>query len=100
MAPRAMPTREANDLFTAFTAIQAPIVPKPKEPVNLRFTWPPGAKVREVKVRLQTDIHGPWITLPIHASGEPPKELAIGAFDRPTPVSYRVDAVLAGRPDG
>ena len=23
-----------------------------------------------------------------------PKELPIGAFDRPTPVSYRVDAVL------
>jgi hypothetical protein len=92
------PAREANDLFTAFTAIQAPIVPKPKEPVRLRLTWPPGARVQEVKVRLQTDLYGPWITLPIHASGEPPreppKELAIGAFDRPTPVSYRVDAGL------
>ena len=86
--------RETNDLFTAFTAIQAPIVPKPNEPVHLRLTWSPGARVREVKVRLQTDIDGPWITLPIHAAGEPPKELAIGAFDRPTPVSYRVDAVL------
>ena len=27
LAPRSQPTREANDLFTAFTAIQAPIVP-------------------------------------------------------------------------
>jgi hypothetical protein len=43
---------------------------------------------------VQTDLTGPWKTIPAQAIGEPPDELPIGSFDRPTPVSYRVDAVL------
>jgi hypothetical protein len=85
------PTR---DLFTAFTALPQPIVPAPNEPVRLRFTWPADARLRAIKIRVQTDILGPWHTVPSPAHVVPPDALAIGAFDRPTPVSYRVDAVL------
>jgi len=86
--------KEPTDLFTAFTAIQSPTVPKPREPVRLKLTWPEKAKLREIKVRVQTDLHGPWVTLPGDVSGTPPARLPIGSFDRPTPVSYRVDVTL------
>ena len=83
-----------TDLFSAFTAIPDPLSPKPGEPVSLRLTWPESARVRQCTVRLQTDLTGPWHEVPRHPGGAAPTSLPIGAFDRPTPVSYRVDAVL------
>jgi hypothetical protein len=62
--------------------------------VKLEATWPEGAKLRELKVRIQTDLHGPWVTISVTRSDRPPSALDLGSFDRPTPVSYRVDAVL------
>ena len=83
-----------KDLFSAFTAIPRPIVPAPDEPVSLGFTWPADAKLREIKIRVQTDLRGPWLSIPIQAGVKPPASLPIGSFDRPTPVSYRVDVML------
>ncbi len=93
--PGAPPSRQSTkDLFSAFTAIPRPIVPAPDESVSLGFTWPPDAKLREIKIRVQTELRGPWQSIPIQADVKPPASLLIGSFDRPTPVSYRVDVVL------
>jgi hypothetical protein len=83
-----------DDLFTVFTALQSPIVPKPNQPVKLNFIWPEGAKLRELKVRIQTDLLGPWLALAVARFDRPPSAVELGSFDRPTPVSYRVDAAL------
>ncbi len=90
---RSSPER-TKDLFTAFIAIQRPIVPSVGQPVNLRFTWPDDARLREIKIRVQTELNRPWKTVPTHAIGKPLDELPIGTFDRPAPVSYRVNATL------
>ena len=84
----------SQDLFTAFTALQSPIVPQPGEAVSLKLTWPKEARLGSIQVRIQTDLKGPWLSLSSKPGVEPPAELAIGTFDRPTPVSYCVNAVL------
>ncbi len=83
-----------TDLFSAFTVLQKPITPQPGEQVSLTFTWPKDAKLRAIKIRVQTDIRGEWKTIPSSARGTPPDRLEIGAFDKATPVSYRVEAAL------
>jgi hypothetical protein len=83
-----------TDLFTVFTALPSPPVPKPNEPVKLRLRWPEGARLRALKVRVQTDLRGPWVARPVPSSDRLPAEADIGSFERPTPVSYRVDAAL------
>lgn len=89
---------QSTDLFSSFTAIPDPLTPKPGEPVTLKLTWPKNADVSKVRVRLQTELWGPWVEAasPIVDSviDEAPKKFTLGTFDRPTPVSYRVDAAL------
>ena len=51
----------ATDLFSSFTAIPVPNVPKPDEPVRLNFNWPDEAKLSKLRIRFQTDLRGPWI---------------------------------------
>ena len=97
--PGANPGRQpgrtpTNDLFTVFTALPHPLVPKTNEPVKLDFTWPDGSKLREIKIQVQTALRGPWRAIPVGAIDGIPASLPLGAFDRPTPVSYRVDASL------
>jgi hypothetical protein len=58
----------AGDLFTVFTALPSPAVPKPQEPVKLHLSWPEGARLRALKVRIQTDLQGPWANVPIDSS--------------------------------
>jgi hypothetical protein len=82
------------DLFTGFTAVPSPAVPRPRQAVRLRLHWPERAELRTLKVSLQTDLRGPWLTLPLVLPNSPPAEVDIGSFERPTPVSYRVEAVL------
>ena len=92
------------DLFSRFTALPEPLVPKPGEPVSLKLDWPEGASIKQLRVRIQTSLFGPWVeisaNLPEASTGETatesaaPKSLSLGRFDRVTPVSYRVDAVL------
>lgn len=84
------------DLFTAFTALQDPVVPAPGQRVELKLTWPKDAQVKSIKVRYQTDLWGPWWETPMTGvSPTAPAKLALATFDQPTPVSYRVDAALA-----
>lgn len=85
---------KSHDLFSAFTALQDPIVPKVGEAVNLDFTWPVDAKVKSLKIQLQTDLKDSWKAVPNSVEGNPPAKLEIGKFETPTPVSYRVNATL------
>jgi hypothetical protein len=86
--------RPPSDLFTTFTAIPSPIVPKPHESVKLKLSWPEGARPKALKVRLETDLNGPWTARPVPSLDKPPQTVDLGRFDHATPVSYRVDATL------
>lgn len=81
-------------LFSEFRALPEPRVPKPRQSVNLSLHWPDGAEVKSVKVRYQTSLFGPWTEVTQHVSGNAPASAVLAAFDRETPVSYRVDATL------
>ena len=50
--------------------------------------------MKALTVRVQTDLFGGWEAVPTAGRGEPPAAVPLRAFDRPTPVSYRVDAEL------
>lgn len=95
--PPEKPFDRKADLFSMFTAWPEPRVPKPNEPVSLKLTWPEPARVKSCRVRLQTDVLGPWLdvtSLKPSPSDAPPDKIDLGRFDRATPVSYRIDAVL------
>jgi hypothetical protein len=84
-----------SDLFSEFQAMPEPVVPEPGQRIRLNFQWPSGAQVQSLRVRLQTELYGPWLEVPFEASSDTtPESVTIGAIDRPTPVSYRVDATL------
>lgn len=86
------------DLFSSFTAVPAPLTPKPNEPVKLKLTWPKDALVSSIRCQVQTEIEGPWVlTSEFQSPAEDetaPKLFPLGCFDRETPVSYRIDATL------
>jgi hypothetical protein len=81
-------------LFSAFTALHEPAVPRPGEPVEVRLTWPAGVTVKSVEVAYQTDLFGPWVVLSPAALAADASRVDLGRFDAPTPVSYRVKATL------
>lgn len=91
--PEAEPDR-SGDLFTHFTALQRPLVPKAGEPVSLALKWPKGAAVKSLTVRVQTELFGKWETIPTEAKGAAPATVPLKTFDKAMPVSYRVDAAL------
>lgn len=100
--PPEQPFDRKSDLFSTFTALPEPRVPKPNEPVSLKLTWPEPARVKSCRVRLQTDMLGPWLEVASFTPSESdlrPDKLSLGRFDRVTPVSYRIDAVLDGGRD-
>jgi hypothetical protein len=89
-----------DDLFSKFQALPEPLVPKPNEPVALQFRWPSGANVKSLRVRVQTDLWGPWLEIASPTDGASTTEqVSLGKFDRPTPVSYRVEARLESGDD-
>ena len=94
--PPEKPADLKADLFSSFTAVPDPAVPKPDEPVSLKLTWPGPVKLKRLRTRFQTDVFGPWVeTAPeTVAGGDAPSSVRLGQFDRATPVAYRVDAVL------
>lgn len=106
--PPEKPVDRKADLFSAFKALPDPLVPKPNEPVRLKLTWPEGVTIKSLRVRFQTEQWGPWIEpavvdVPILDKlpnsdrlfkMKAPESVLLGQFDRATPVSYRVDAVL------
>lgn len=86
-----------DDLFSRFQALPEPLVPKPDQAVALKLVWPGEAKVKSLRVRVQTDLWGPWHEMTTVSTDSPataPEQVALGKFDRPAPVSYRVDAAL------
>lgn len=93
------PAARDNDLFTALTAVPQPRVPRPDEAVALQLTWPEGGTLSELRVHIQTDLYGPWTAVAVESAagsdGGLPRQISLGSFDRPTPVSYRVEATLA-----
>ncbi|HQU41220.1 MAG TPA: hypothetical protein PK867_00350, partial [Pirellulales bacterium] len=86
----------AADLFSTFRALPEPATPRPGEAVRLKVDWPVAAQVAACRAWVQTDLGGPWVELAGKTGGDAPATLALGSFDRPTPVSYRVEAELKG----
>jgi hypothetical protein len=80
------------DLFSAFTAIPDPLVPRPGAGIELKLTWPAKAALRRCQAFTQTELYLPWTEVPVEISGSSPRAIKLPAFDRPTPVSYRVEA--------
>ena len=85
---------EQTTLYSKFRALPEPRVPRPGQEVRLTLDWPANVTVKTLRVRLQTSIESSWIELPQSWDGDAPKFASLAAFDRPTPVSYRVDATL------
>ncbi len=84
-------------LFSEFKAIAQPLVPKPGEEVALHLNWPDDSIIKEFRLQIQTDVNGPWVQIPNslqNAKASETQRVSIGKFDRPTPVSYRIDATL------
>jgi hypothetical protein len=83
-------------LFTTFRAVPDPAVPRPGQEVRLKCDWPKAARLDSLRVRVQTDVWGAWNEVPCPANSDSavPERISLGTFDRPTPVSYRINAVL------
>lgn len=81
-------------LYTRFRALPEPMVPAPNDEVRLKLDWPENAKVKTLRVRYQTAIEGPWIEVSQSWQGDTPQVATLGRFDRPTPLSYRIDTEL------
>lgn len=87
-----------DDLFSTFTAWPSPRIPQPGQPVALQCRWPAEAQLAKLRVRVQTELFGPWVDVGPASPSAPqpaPAEIPLTTFDRPTPVSYRIDAELA-----
>ncbi len=92
--PKETPSTNQIELFSRFRALPKPTVPQSGQVVKLQFDWPEEASVKALRVRFQTSIDGPWIDVPQSLEKGAPELVSLGSFDRPTPVSYRVDAEL------
>ena len=88
--------KTSDDLFSVFTAIPEPAVPKPDQPVSLKLTWPDQVELEKLRVRVQTDLFAPWVDVAAEVPKSPdaPRTVSLGRFDRATPVAYRIDARL------
>ena len=88
--------KSKNNLFTQFTALPEPLVPRPNMEVKLKLTLPDGAKLKSAQLRIQTDVRGPWVEFARTQVGSEQNndELSLGKFDRATPVSYRLNVEL------
>lgn len=86
----------ADTLFTKFTALPSPTIPLVNEAAGLRLTWPDAAALKSLRLRIQTDIAGPWreVAVALPDGADPPEQVTLGKFDHPTPVSYRLDVEL------
>lgn len=95
--PSETPSDRSRDLFSTFRALPEPWVPQPGEPVSLALDWPEGAKGASCKVEFQTELFGPWREARCEPGpdGAPPRSVSLGAFDHPTPVSYRARVATA-----
>ncbi|MBC8355951.1 MAG: hypothetical protein H8E66_28575 [Planctomycetes bacterium] len=92
--PQDVTPNEQIELFSRFRAIPDPATPKPHQEIRLALNWPENAKVKLLRIRLQTAIGSPWIEVPQSWTGNAPAFATLGEFDRAIPISYRVDAEL------
>jgi len=84
---------EKDTLFSKFTAIPSPAVPKPNEKVQLQCTWPEKVALSSLTVEVQIRFGAPWVLVKEYVESElanTPELIDLGTFDRPSPVSYRV----------
>lgn len=81
----------SKDLFSHFQAWPQPLIPKPDEDVQLMLTLPMGLTLKSCRVRIQTELRGPWLEVPRSKAAGPSAVIDLGRFGRATPVSYRVD---------
>ncbi len=89
------PQTSQQQLFSTFRVVPNPVIPRPAEPVQLIPDWPEGAEVKRCDVQVQTSLGGPWMTVPVAWDGPRPQSLALGVFERPTPVSFRIRTELS-----
>lgn len=92
--PEELETNSNMELFNAFRALVSPVEPKPGEPVRLRFDWPSNARIQSLKIRYQTSLRDEWKEVSGDWTGPAPAEVPLTVFEKPTPVSYRVEAEL------
>lgn len=85
---------KANDLFSSFTAIPSPDVPKPGETVSLNLTWPENCQLSEMTIETQLALNEPWDVVHKSKEKECRQSIVIGTFKISRPVSYRVRATL------
>jgi hypothetical protein len=94
---------DENSLFSTFTAVPTPAVPQPSQSVSLQCTWPDTTRLSSLTVELQTRLDSPWVLIKTYSEVELaaglPASIELGAFDRSTPVSYRVRANAKEQPD-
>ncbi len=94
---------DENSLFSTFTAVPTPAVPQPSQSVSLQCTWPETTRLSSLTVELQTRLDSPWVLIKTYSEVELaaglPASIELGAFDRSTPVSYRVRANAKEQPD-
>ena len=81
----------ADPVFDRFTATPEPAVPRPGQPVILRLS-PPEMVPEGLRVEVQTSLRGPWTRIAVDAEGAAEGRVAIGSFDRPTGVAWRVSS--------
>ncbi len=88
----------ADPVFDRFTATPEPPVPRPGQPVGLRLS--PAEMVRDgLRVEVQTSLRGPWTRIAIDPVAAREGRVALGSFDRPSAVAWRVTSP-APRPAG
>ncbi|QEF99807.1 hypothetical protein Mal15_38740 [Stieleria maiorica] len=84
------------ELFTQFRARPSPPQPQPGQMAMLKLDVPDAAIVKSLRARFQTAIDGPWIDVDTSTDAGEADPIELGVFDRPTPVSYRVDIETEG----
>ncbi|MCO8120667.1 hypothetical protein NHH03_02875 [Stieleria sp. TO1_6] len=88
------PSEDAFALFSKFRAIPQPTIPRPGQTVTLKLDWPHDAKLKSMRVCYQTAVSGPWVDVQQPDDSSLSASVSLASFDRPTPVSYRVDVEL------
>ena len=79
----------ADPVFDRFTAFPEPAAPRPREPVTLRLE-PRELLTEGLRVEVQTGLRAPWQTIPLDAQAVREGRVALGSFDRPGGVAWRV----------
>ena len=91
----------ADPVFDHFTVTPEPAAPRPRERVFLRLE-PHDILPEGLRVEIQTGLRAPWMTIPVDAAALREGRVALGSFDRPGGVAWRVrgDAPAGGGDDG